>query len=932
MSRRIRPTFNPEPCGCWYFRPASADDNDDVLRRKRYLPQVDVRAHASILSYTARTTLTQTFVNPTSDVLQDVQYVFPLYDGVSVVAFRCEVGGRVIHGVVKERQEARKDYEEAVKGDRKAALLEQSLSAADVFTTAIGRVPAADKAVVHLTYLGQLKHDAQADGIRFSIPSAIAPRYGDVVPIHQSLLPGHVAGIINHGKVDVTVDVEMARESKIQTLQSPSHPVTMTLGRTSAVAEEEEDVFEPNFASATYATQDLEFGRDFVLLVRATGPDVPTALLETHPDLPEHRAIMTTLVPKFNIPASSPEIVFIIDRSGSMSDKIETLRSALRIFLKSLPVGIKFNICSFGSKYSFMWGKSQTYDAAALEESLIYVDGIGSDMGGTEMFKAVEATVKNRFKDIETDVLLLTDGQIGRPHSLFNFINEAVADQPIRVFSLGIGNAASHSLIEGIARAGDGFAQTVGTNEQLDKKVMRMLKGALTPHVKDYTLEIEYDGSDDDEYEIVEKSNDIPLSIPKSRTTDTTGDQDKMDVDVDQKEPTSLFESNYKESDIEKFSTTSAAKGELPELSPPKILQAPYKIPTLYSFNRTNVYLLLSPDTNPRRPKSVTLRGTSRNGPLTLTVPIEDVGRKATIHQLAARRLMLELEEGRGWVYHAKDTDGKTVVEAHESKKADLAKREAVRLGTKFQVSGQSCSFVAVEEDKEVGGEVRVEVAVEPAIASAPTLRKRQNPRHISAIESVAERGQRLDRLESVDPSAKSGFAAGVARRREGGGLLASVKAAKTSFGSKARQADEEEEEEEEEDSEPAGKSEENKVHAVIAQQGFEGWWAWTPKILRTIDMTDVDVESKIDWTRVLGGAADAPQIDKSETTVRRIMATLAAVAYLRVRQAADKETWELVADKAMAWVDGQLGSVGGRSLRASDGDDRMGLVEELFR
>ena len=43
------------------------------------------------------------------------------------------------------------------------------------------------------------------------------------------------------------------------------------------------------------------------------------------------------------------------------------------------------------------------------------------------------------------------------------------------------GNSVSSALIEGVARAGDGFAQSVGEGETLDGKVIRMLRGALTP-------------------------------------------------------------------------------------------------------------------------------------------------------------------------------------------------------------------------------------------------------------------------------------------------------------------------------------------------------------------------------------------------------------------------------------------------------------------
>lgn len=235
-----------------------------------------------------------------------------------------------------------------------------------------------------------------------------------------------------------------------------------------------ESVFEPHQASATLSLPrgHVLLDKDFVMIVNAEGQDIPVAFLESHPTIPNQRALMASLVHKFSIPNSSPEIVFVVDRSGSMEGKIPTVQSALRVFLKSLPVGVMFNICSFGSTYSFMWRRSKRYDGTSLKEALAYVDNIDADMGGTEMYEPIEATVNNRFKDMKLEVLLLTDGEIWDQQRLFSLVNKVSRENPIRFFSLAIGNAASHSLVEGFGRAGNGFAQVVLENEELNRKVI----------------------------------------------------------------------------------------------------------------------------------------------------------------------------------------------------------------------------------------------------------------------------------------------------------------------------------------------------------------------------------------------------------------------------------------------------------------------------
>jgi hypothetical protein len=285
-----------------------------------------------------------------------------LFDGVSVVDFVCRIGERTIYGLVKEKGEAKKVYEEAKERGETAALLEQLPNAADVFTTAVSNVPGKSSVEVTITYIQELKHDAEVDGVRLTIPTSIAPRYGSY--------PGQLqdSSDVNDSKgISITIDVSMAEGIPIKKVNSPSHPIEVSLGSLSTSTIDEASSVSK--ASATLALKTTELEKDFVLQVVARDIGIPQAVLETHPTLPNQRALMTTLVPKFNLKAEKPEIIFIADRSGSMGGQIPTLVSALKIFLKSIPVGCMFNICSFGSSHSFLWPKRRLYDQDSLVEA-----------------------------------------------------------------------------------------------------------------------------------------------------------------------------------------------------------------------------------------------------------------------------------------------------------------------------------------------------------------------------------------------------------------------------------------------------------------------------------------------------------------------------------------------------------------------------------
>ncbi|OQO11774.1 hypothetical protein B0A48_03501 [Cryoendolithus antarcticus] len=684
-------------CGLYYVIPSG----------RQYLPQVRLDSHTTISPVCFNTTLRQVFGNTTANVISEARYTFPLYDGVAVAGYTISYAGKVLNGVVKQKEVARQTFQAAVDRGETAGLLEAL--PAGIFGTTIGNVPATTEVHVEIQYCGALIHDAALDGLRFTLPTSIAPRYGEYPGqvLHGSTTPP--------GGISITVDVEMG-SSNIRKVQSPTHPIAVSLGSTSGSAEA---AFAPSKASATLTLGSTELAADFVLQLLIDDISKPQAIVEQHPSLPD-RAIMATLVPRFNLLPHSPEIVFIADQSGSMQGpKNVALKAALVVFLKSLPLGVRFNICAFGSTFKFLWPQSLAYNEQHLNDALQFVDTLRAQYGGTEMLQPITAAFDQRLGDLPLEIMLLSDGEIWGEDHLFGYINSNIHQEKVdaRVFALGIGTDVSSTLIEGVARAGKGFAQFVTQNEETDQKVVRMLKGALYPHTTDYSIEVHYDRrqtrgevQDEECFEIIERVNDClkiseqPTAEPtlQSSTTSPQPPGSFFDADANLDEPTrKLGADRY---------------AHLPQIATPNLLQAPSTIPPLFPFNRTSVYLLLS-ESSPTDPiSSVTLRAKSPQGPLELSIPITAREMGSTVHTLAARKAVQDLEEGRGWL-QAATVEGKSVKETFPSRFDEIVEREAVRLGERYQVAGKWCSFVAVEDKKN-----HAEKIATPAWQPAPEL------------------------------------------------------------------------------------------------------------------------------------------------------------------------------------------------------------------
>ncbi|KAL2198308.1 von Willebrand factor type A domain-containing protein [Corynascus similis CBS 632.67] len=915
-------------CGLYYI----IDNGRRWHPERKYLPQLSLSAKAKIVSTASRTTLTQTFVNPLYVAIDKLRYTFPLYSGASVVGFVCTINNeRIIRGVVKERAEAKKTFQDAVDRGKTAGLLEQLPEASDVFTTTIGNVPANATLQVELTYLCELKQDAGVDGIRFTIPTQIAPRYGQYPGKPLSYPPPSSSAVVKpqDGGISIVVDVEMPDGCNVRNIQSPSHPISITLGNTSAEAASGGADMSLQKASATLSLSTTELGKDFVLQVVVANADKPMAVLETHPTLPNHRALMASLVPRFNLPQSKPEIVFLCDRSGSMEGiKIANLKTALQLFLKSLPVGVKFNICSFGSRHKFLFDQgSQTYDQSSLEVASQHVDTFRADFGGTEMYAPIKAAFEKRYADMDLEVFLVTDGEVWDQNQVFDLINKEVAATKgrVRVFSLGIGSTVSHALIEGVAAAGNGYSQAVGDNENMNAKVVRMLKAALTPHVTDYAMEIRYgkglvDDKDDqdDDFEMVERVEKVMDGL----TIQVTTEPDKAEQgDGPPTKPISLFDQSA-DPDVEMTTSGTSSTGNTSELGPgkyshvphvpePKILQAPFAVPPLYPFNRTTVYLLLSPETVQRQPTSVVLRGTSRFGPLELEVPVMVLPDKSeTVHQLAARRAVKELEEGRGWIFHAMDAaDGGTrLQDKYPSRFQDMVEREAVRLGVTYQVGGKWCSFVAIGEDDQNVGEVQEMEREAPSVGRGRphdllevSLASRKSP-------ELVQRRRRRDFEPHNVPDAMA--------QKETNHITTAnfLYFSDNVDGAAPRQANIRPQ------AMPAANfpssdsfSDKQRLDALVGLQSFDGSWSWCDRLLRLVGLLPADdydnSSSSIENTAesVAQRAAQVKLLGSDED--RNALATALVLAYLRASSAlaARRDEWEMLADKAAEWLQGRV-------------------------
>jgi Ca-activated chloride channel homolog len=436
------------------------------------LPLKSTSARVAIAGVIADVKVAQVYRNAGTKPIEAV-YVFPGSTRAAVHGLTMTIGERVLKAQIRERSQARADYEQARGEGRSASLLEQERP--NVFQMSVANILPGDEVRVELAYTELL---VPTEGTyTFVYPTVVGPRYAGRAGTESSTGEAWVANPYTHAgeKPATTFDLELRLSAglPIQRMACDTHRTRIAYdGKSEATLR-----LDPSEAQGG--------NRDVIVQYQLAGPALQSGLLldqGPHEGRDENTFLLLAQPPKRVAPRDLPprEYVFLMDVSGSqMGFPIEVSKVLMKEMIEGLRPQDLFNVMVFEGS-SALWSPASrhaTPENAAQALAFVRAQNGG---GGTELGSALRRALGlPRTPGFSRSFVVSTDGYISADDQVFDLIRKNLGSA--NLFAFGIGSSVNRHFIEGMAHAGQGEAFVITRPEQAAAEAERFRAYVSSP-------------------------------------------------------------------------------------------------------------------------------------------------------------------------------------------------------------------------------------------------------------------------------------------------------------------------------------------------------------------------------------------------------------------------------------------------------------------
>lgn len=469
-------------------------------QNRAFVPLKEIKSECNVNGSFYSLKLSQTFVNTSTDVVNTV-YSFP--SAGSIHHMEIKFGDKILTSALKEKAEAKAIYDESLAKGHGAVMATMSKETKDEISIHVGSILPQMTVVVDLFMAGELKWmrtDKDQEVYQLVLPTNLGPRYSPKDQVSNEPSPIFMdtedpSAYLMGSTISFTNP--KYRFTKVQSSTVPFNPKFTNDGDLASISL-------PPFVPDKDIVVELlakrpEFDLDKISIsfeTSAIPPGNPTVSLE----LQRYAVKVNCWVDDSSLPQLNPsqtqrDFVFIVDCSGSMSDRvggktrIQCAKEALGILLRALSPLDTFNIIFFADDFKSM-SNFPLASKEHFEKAEKFIEENCEANGGTDIDPVIQFLNNYCEKNpcSRREVLLITDGEISNASQVI----ETACKSKNRWFTIGIGESCGRDFIDSIALRNEGRSEyVVSDQDSLIAISNKQMKRALQPRV---SLHFEWSG------------------------------------------------------------------------------------------------------------------------------------------------------------------------------------------------------------------------------------------------------------------------------------------------------------------------------------------------------------------------------------------------------------------------------------------------------
>ncbi|WP_298842592.1 VIT and vWA domain-containing protein [Clostridium sp.] len=395
-------------------------------------------------------------------------YTFPVPDGAVISGFEAVIGGRTIKGLIQDKEEANKIYENFKNNDNNFFVMEEFRD--NIIRIVIGKIIHNEIVQIKVSYIEELSYENR--NLKLIIPTIVTP----INLSKESKSPSGEDEIINKDdNYKFTLSLLVESLTKLE-FKCSSHKLKI-------------EYEENNLYKVTLAEKNQKMDEDLEIILEEQEKLETTGMIYDYPR--EDKGILyLRFIPEIEIDqiSSGENYIFLLDISESKGGgKLIEGKNGLQLCLRNLVVGDTFNIVAFGDKLHYFSKEIKVdFNEENLSNASKWIKELKAE-NDAAIFDAIKYALLDKDDKEENIIFLFTDDVVYDEKEILDFVEDNIKES--RIFPFGINTSVNSYFINKLARISYGAAEVINPDERIEDIVLKQFNRIKNPIITDVEID-----------------------------------------------------------------------------------------------------------------------------------------------------------------------------------------------------------------------------------------------------------------------------------------------------------------------------------------------------------------------------------------------------------------------------------------------------------